>query len=100
METLIRTLAVSRITRLVTKDYVAAPLRRVMKESGNHHLSYLSGCAACCSVYAAILVIFLPRRVTMLLAMSEATTLIRLVEDHLAEGGETTNVFTAWGAES
>jgi hypothetical protein len=80
MHVVVFALAVSRLSRLLTDDYITAPLRKRMKESGNEHLSYLAGCPACSSFWAAVIALVLPRKLLVVLAASEATVLLRLLE--------------------
>jgi hypothetical protein len=88
MHAVIYALAVSRLSRLLTDDYITAPLRTKMKESGNRHLAYLQGCPACSSIWAAALALIIPKKILVVLAASEVTVLLRVVEDALAGGSD------------
>lgn len=105
METLVNALATSRITRLVNKDQITAPLRKRVKETGNESLSYLVGCPACVSVYAAAAVLVLPKRLRVLLALSESVVLLRAGEGWLNRGSDDeplnveSDTETTWGIE-
>lgn len=49
--------AVYRVTVLLLKDYVAEPVRRVMRASGSAHLEYLCSCPWCCSIWAGAVIV-------------------------------------------
>jgi len=96
MRVAIFALAVSRLSRLLTDDYITAPLRKRMKESGNTHLAYLAKCPACSSFWAAIIALVLPRRLLLVLAASEATVLLRLLEP---EDDDEEDAESAWRSD-
>ena len=77
-------LATSRLSRLITDDYVAEPVRKWMSSKGEA-MEYLSTCPACTSMYTGLVVAFLPRKVRMILAASEMTVLLRKIEGKLED---------------
>lgn len=77
-------LAASRLSRLITDDYVTEPLRKWMSSKGEG-MEYLSTCPACTSIYTGVVAYFLPRSVKLILAASEITTVMRKVESKLED---------------
>ena len=85
MREVVATLAVKRITRLVTKDKIAEPLREYVAETDttpNKSVTYLVNCPMCVSVWASLLVwisyMLFPKASLLLmriLASSEAVAL-------------------------
>lgn len=49
-------LAVYRLTVLVTKDYIAEPVRVFLRRQGRHG-EYLSSCPWCCSFWMGVVVV-------------------------------------------
>lgn len=78
-------LATARITRLVTEDEIAQPLRDAMEQSGSEKLEYLATCPYCVSVWAGLLVTLkiVPKPVRRALALSEAVVAFRAAVDAL-----------------
>ena len=93
MDTILRALAVSRLARLLNEDYIAEPVRDWMESSKSEHLQYLATCPACASFWAAVLSLVLPKKLLLVLALSEATVLVRLFE-HRPE-----DTASAWGLD-
>lgn len=77
-------LAVSRLSRLITDDYVTEPLRAWMSSKGEAW-EYLSTCPACTSMYTGVIAHLLPRPVKLALAASELTVLARQIESKLED---------------
>jgi hypothetical protein len=91
MDLIVRALAVSRLTRLLNEDYIMTPVRDRMEASKSEHLQYLATCPACASIWAGLLSLVIPRKLIYVLAVSEATVLVRLLEDRPKD------VASAWG---
>lgn len=80
------TLAVYRLTRLVTEDEITRPLReRVARRWPDSKLAYFVTCPYCVSVWAGLVVSsgIVPRRVRWALTLSGATALIEDQNDRL-----------------
>jgi hypothetical protein len=78
-------LATARLTRLITEDELAEPIRSKLENSGNDKLAYLATCPYCVSVWAGLLVVsgLVPRKIKQALALSEATVAFRAAVDAL-----------------
>jgi hypothetical protein len=79
-ELLTDSLALWRLTRLVTADELTAPLRERAQswalERRKPMLHYLLGCPYCMSVWLAPAVLVMPKRARRLLAAAGAVSLI------------------------
>lgn len=86
-------LATSRLSRLITDDYVGKPIRKFLRSKGDAG-EYVSTCPACTSMYTAVVVQVLPKKLRVVLALSEITVLFRAAESlPEAISGET----SGWG---
>ncbi len=74
--------AASRLTRLVTEDYILDKTRVALMRK-NAKLEYLLTCNACVSVYAGLIAALLPKRIQYALAISEAVVIARKLEDRV-----------------
>lgn len=72
-------LCAGRLSRLITEDEIAQPLRDWM-EGRSAALAYLSTCTSCTSVYAAAVASVLPRKLRVALAASELVILYKTLE--------------------
>ena len=72
-------LAVSRLTRLITEDFITEPLRKRAfdLDPDSRHIGYLVDCPACASIWVAGLALLLPIWMRRVLAFSEITVLLR-----------------------
>lgn len=82
--------ATYRITRLITADYIAAPVREwIVRRFGEGKLAYLSSCDWCLSFWfgwpPAVLAVWWPtnRVVWLILLALTASTLVGLIAQHL-----------------
>ena len=80
LDAIITTLAVSRLTRLIVDDDIAQPLRDLVAaiDPDRENVGYLVTCNACSSIWlAAVTLLIVPRKLQAVLALSEATVLLR-----------------------
>lgn len=72
----IRVLAVWRITELVTADEISREPREWVERHTSGKIAYLVSCKRCVSVWAGLVVVWLPKRWINALAASAVTVLI------------------------
>jgi hypothetical protein len=70
--------ATARLTRLITRDKITAPLRDWAMRTERGRTTYLVNCPYCVSVWAGLLVAsgLVPERVRWALALSEAVAVM------------------------
>lgn len=85
----IRVLAVWRITELVVTDEISREPREWIERHAPGKIAYLVSCKRCVSVWAGLVVVWLPKRWINALAASAVTVLIgEAIEAQQAEAAD------------
>lgn len=81
-DAVVRTAAAWRITKLITEDEIARPLREAVSERWpGSRVEYLVNCPACVSVYAGAAAAVMPKWLACSLALSAGTLGIKWVAE-------------------